>query len=104
MSYNDAITVMKKEYITLPASFCITVWEGSMEFETTHRDTYKEIKGDYRAKPVVHKDKASVGKRGKFSDETQFKHDFPGFGSKQPLPPKPAEPAPTTIDLKFNNM
>ncbi|XP_025100307.1 uncharacterized protein LOC112567734 isoform X2 [Pomacea canaliculata] len=78
--------------------------EGSMEFETTHRDTYKEIKGDYRAKPVVHKDKASVGKRGKFSDETQFKHDFPGFGSKQPLPPKPAEPAPTTIDLKFNNM
>lgn len=77
--------------------------EGSHVFDTTHSDTYKFIKGDHRARPMVAKDAAPTIGRGKFRGETQSMHDFPGYRGRQPLPPRPAEPAPATIDLRFDN-
>ena len=77
--------------------------QGDHVFDTTHNDTYKGVKGDHRVKPIVQKATTPAGRRGKFNGETQSKRDFPGYAGRQPMPPKPAEPAPTTIDLKFDN-
>lgn len=79
--------------------------EGDILMQTTHRDTYKEIKGVHRPTPIVNEsDLARHKPRGKFAGETQFKHDFPGYGGGQPMPPPAARPAPDTLDLKFDNL
>ncbi|XP_076457679.1 uncharacterized protein LOC143291611 [Babylonia areolata] len=77
--------------------------EGNHTFDTTHGVTYKGVKGDHRVLPMVQKATVPAGKRGRFNGETQSKRDFPGYGGRQPVPPKAADPAPTTIDLKFDN-
>ena len=78
---------------------------GDILMQTTHRDTYKEIKGVHRPTPIVNEsDLARHKPRGKFAGETQFKHDFPGYGGGQPMPPPAARPAPDTLDLKFDNL
>ncbi|KAK7106010.1 stabilizer of axonemal microtubules 1-like [Littorina saxatilis] len=78
-------------------------FHGDHMFDTTNMDTYKGIKGDHRVKPILQKATTPQGKRDKFHSDTQSKRDFPGYAGRQPMPPKAAEPAPTTIDLKFDN-
>ncbi|KAJ8313310.1 hypothetical protein KUTeg_009096 [Tegillarca granosa] len=76
-----------------------------MFMTTTTNDTFKKFDGDHRAERVF--EKTSLGKKpkklGKFQDETQNRFDFPPYRSGQPMPAKLAEPAPTTIDLRFDN-
>ncbi|XP_071095136.1 stabilizer of axonemal microtubules 2-like [Haliotis cracherodii] len=77
--------------------------EGDMSFDTTHNRTFQNITGDHRVKPITNKPDLPLHRRERFNGESQSKRDFPGFMSGQPLPPKPAEPAPATIDLRFDN-
>ncbi|XP_046565330.1 stabilizer of axonemal microtubules 2-like isoform X1 [Haliotis rubra] len=77
--------------------------EGEMNFDTTHNRTFQNISGDHRVKPITNKPDLPLHRRERFNGESQSKRDFPGFMSGQPLPPKPAEPAPATIDLRFDN-
>ncbi|XP_060589971.1 uncharacterized protein LOC132745164 isoform X1 [Ruditapes philippinarum] len=78
--------------------------EGDHNMMTTNMETYKDVKGDHRPSPIVRQsDLAKHKPRGKFQSETQFRHDFPGYTGGQPKPPPPAQPAPDTLDLKFDN-
>ena len=83
--------------------FCPLLFSGNHSFNTTHDTTYQNIKGDHRVKPLVQPDTTPLRKRGNFQGKTQTMLDFPGYSRGQPKPPKAAEPAPATIDLKFDN-
>ena len=78
--------------------------KGDQSFDTTSKCAFKgTILVDRRPLRCGKKPALSVGRHGKFSHETQSKCDFPGFGGSQPLPCKPVEPTPSTIDLRVNN-
>lgn len=76
--------------------------EGDMQMTTTNNDTYKMIYGDHRAERIVKKPTLGTSKKlGKFETETQNRRDFPQYAGARPA--KLAEPAPETIDLRFDN-
>jgi len=77
--------------------------EGNHSFDTTNNTTYQTISGDHRVKKILQKELTPLNKRGQFQGKTQTMSDFPGYSKGQPRPPKAIEPAPVTIDLKFNN-
>jgi len=77
--------------------------EGLHTFDTTNKTTYQNIEGDHRPDRVIQKETTPLKKRGLFEGKTQTMADFPGYKRGQPRPPKAVEPAPATIDLKFNN-
>ena len=76
-----------------------------MFLNTTNKDTYKNFPpGDHRAERIVNQPTLQVSKiRGKFQNETQNRRDFPAYNNSQSLRAKMAEPAPATIDLRFDN-
>lgn len=75
---------------------------GDMMMTTTNNDTYKMIRGDHRAERIVKKPTLNVSKKlGKFETQTQNRRDFPLHPGARPA--QLAEPAPETIDLRFDN-
>ena len=72
--------------------------------ETTHNDVFVPFDGAQPAKKIVNLSQLGEKKRSKFLADTQSKSDFPGYAKGQPRPPKPASPAPDTIDIKFDNL
>jgi hypothetical protein len=75
---------------------------GDMFMKTTNNDTFTRHEGDNRVKRTTHSPTLKVGKAlGKFENQTQSKRDFPQY--RNPERAIPAEPAPCTIDLKFDN-
>ena len=75
---------------------------GDMFMKTTNNDTFTRHEGDNRVKITTHSPTLKVGKAlGKFENQTQSKRDFPQY--RNPERAIPAEPAPCTIDLKFDN-
>lgn len=73
-----------------------------MQMTTTNNDTYKMIYGDHRAERIVKNPTLGTSKKmGKFETETQNRRDFPQYAGARPA--KLAEPAPETIDLRFDN-
>ena len=91
-------TVIPLIYLSL--SFLLS---GNHSFDTTNNTTYQTISGDHRVKKILQKELTPLNKRGQFQGKTQTMSDFPGYSKGQPRPPKAIEPAPVTIDLKFNN-
>lgn len=76
--------------------------EGEMLMKTTNNDTFTKHEGDHRVQKTSHPPTLKVGKAlGKFENLTQNRRDFPEY--HDPERAKPAEPAPCTIDLKFDN-
>jgi len=78
---------------------------GDMFLDTTHNDTYTNITGDHRPTRVEQRSTLAVpsNKKGTFQSQTQNRFDFPGYKNGQPIRARPIEPAPTTIDLRFDN-
>ena len=74
-----------------------------MDLDTVNMKTYKTFDGARPAEIITHAPQMAQAKRGKLSSETQFRADFPGYKGRQPCPPAPVEPAPTTIRLRDNN-
>ena len=71
---------------------------------TTNHDTFTKHEGDHRVKRMTHAPTLKVGKAlGKFENQTQNRRDFPEYPHPEHLKARPAEPAPCTIDLKFDN-
>ena len=78
---------------------------GNMELDTTHRVTYtghpdfrRSAKARPKLAPVI---VAPV--REKFASETQTQADFPAFNG-MPARRRPAQPAPSTIQIKYDNL
>lgn len=76
--------------------------EGDHLLQTVHRDAYKTPTKDARPEMTVRQPTLKTQKRAKFQSETQAKSDFPGFGAKMPLPPKPVTPPPATLRLAMD--
>lgn len=77
--------------------------EGDHFLRTVHKDEFKTPGSDARPEAKVRQPTLKTEKRVKFRDDTQAKSDFPGFGGKMPLPPKPISPPPATLRLAMNN-
>ena len=96
----------KGEYVKRPDAIKLSEsnikMEGDMFMKTTNNDTFTRHEGDNRVKRTTHSPTLKVGKAlGKFENQTQSKRDFPQY--RNPERAIPAEPAPCTIDLKFDN-
>ncbi|XP_064650526.1 stabilizer of axonemal microtubules 1-like [Lineus longissimus] len=100
-SYPGAVA-KKQEPAKIPQGNILI--EGDQDHHTVHRDTYKNIRGDHRVKTITYDPEPTI-QRGNFFGETQQMRDFPPYknGRRQPRPPNMVEPAPETINLKFNN-
>lgn len=77
--------------------------EGDHFLRTVHKDEFKTPEHETRREVKIQKPTLKTEKRAKFRDDTQAKSDFPGFGAKMPLPPKPCSPPPATLRLAMNN-
>jgi len=77
--------------------------EGDHFLRTVHKDEFKTPEYEARQEAKVRQPILKTEKRSKFRDDTQAKSDFPGFGAKMPLPPKPISPPPATLRLAMNN-
>lgn len=77
--------------------------EGDHLLQTVHRDAFKTPTKDARPEMTIRQPTLKTQKRAKFQGETQAKSDFPGFGAKMPLPPKPVTPPPATLRLAMDN-
>lgn len=77
--------------------------EGDHFLQTVHKDEFKTPEHETRTEVRVRQPTLKTEKRAKFRDDTQAKSDFPGFGAKMPLPPKPCSPPPATLRLAMNN-
>ncbi|KAK3106960.1 hypothetical protein FSP39_003976 [Pinctada imbricata] len=99
----------KGEYARRPSAIRLAdaniQMDGDMLLNTTNQDTYKSFPpGDHRAERIVKEPSLQASKiKGKFQSETQNRHDFPAYRNTQTLRARMAEPAPDTIDLKFDN-
>lgn len=96
----------KGEYVKRPDAIRLAEanikMEGDMFMTTTNNDTFTRHEGDNRVKITTHSPTLKVGKNlGKFENQTQSRRDFPQY--RDPERAIPAEPAPCTIDLKFDN-
>lgn len=108
---NPTVSTMKSNYIgtwqdpvSLIKNSASTIkLEGDHSFSTTNDATYQMIQGDHRCPQLKQKDTTPLRKRGQFEGQTQSMSDFPGYRKGQPKPPMMIDPAPATIDLKFNN-
>lgn len=73
-----------------------------MFLNTTNHDTFTKHDGDHRSKRTTHSPSLKVSKNlGKIETQTQNRRDFPQYLDAERA--RMAEPAPCTIDLKFDN-
>ena len=77
--------------------------EGDHHLTTVHKDAFKTPENDTRPEMTIRQPTLKTKKRAKFQSDTQAKSDFPGFGAKMPLPPKPISPPPATLRLAMDN-
>ena len=77
--------------------------EGGHDLRTVHKDTYVVLEQEKKTESKVRQPTLKTQRRPKFQDDTQAKSDFPGYGGKMPLPPKPITPPPATLSLAMNN-
>ncbi|KAK2561342.1 hypothetical protein P5673_015840 [Acropora cervicornis] len=77
--------------------------EGDHLLTTVHKAEFTKPEQGGRREVKVQKPTLKTEKRSKFRGDTQAKSDFPGFGTKMPLPPKPCSPPPATLRLAMNN-
>lgn len=78
--------------------------EGEHDLRTEHKDAFKTPEMEGRQQAVARPSNMLKNqKRAKFQSDTQSRSDFPGFGGKMPLPPKPIPPPPEKVNLAMNN-
>ena len=70
---------------------------------TTHQSTFKQYKGDHRSAKIERKAELKVATPQKFTSQTQFQQDYPGFKGRQPAPASMIEPPRTSVKLAYND-
>ncbi|OWF52427.1 uncharacterized protein LOC110447807 [Mizuhopecten yessoensis] len=105
---SETMAVFKGEFMQRPDAVRLDkaniTMEGEHFMDTTHNDTYKKIDGHHRADAFYQKPKIEISKKlGTFQKQTQSMSDFPGYSNGMPTRMRPACPAPSTIDLRFDN-